>query len=164
MSPHLVLLHAIGLLHRRGWEWVRVLPYVGGPGAWRCEVHVSDRGERFESDNALLLYTSAAENDFFSEGRSQEWSVSELTDRMQGTLRDRDMVRASDPEYAEWFFGLLTVCGSGGYPIAFDDSQSWQDEGVLAIRFYGAFPVPTATYPLAPGWEASVGRDPERRA
>lgn len=51
------LLEAVRVLHERGYEGVRVYPYIYGAGHWRCELSII--GQPLRAGERFLRYSSA---------------------------------------------------------------------------------------------------------
>jgi hypothetical protein len=72
------LLAMVGELHKRGYQHLRVMPYFGPTGAWRCSIapvilfyrnhgaiHVEPDGADAAETTMVARYTGAAGNHYF---------------------------------------------------------------------------------------------------
>lgn len=115
----LVLLRAIAMLHKRGLQGLRILPYLHDNGFWRCIVYVPKPGERYTDHDvvfradALLTYTNASGYDYFNERRAEPWTPYELADRLERNARAYQYADRVDAAYAAWYADLLVECGVG---------------------------------------------------
>lgn len=119
------ILEGVGDLHRRGYESVRVLPYLSPSGMhWRLDIGAAGDGpsglER--SDGARKVRYSSSSREECAHGIvTGATPVRAIGDLILAEL-DPETLRAADPAYATWFRDLLNVCReSRELPWAFDD-------------------------------------------
>jgi hypothetical protein len=131
------VLGMVAELHKRGYQLLRVMPYIGGPGAWRCSIGPSIfflqkngaqlhappgiKGER--SDTAICASYSGADD-----GQYFDWPDAKQDDRQ--ALADKFVLRFPrlahyglgwDHLYAGWYLRMLGLAEAGLFPVAFGD-------------------------------------------
>ena len=152
-SPLHRLLEAIHILHRRGYQRLRIVPGVSGTGmAWRCGITPSSNiiglhgalARSFNWDD-MPQYSSASEYDFFG----QEWgfgpnsSPERIADRILQTFPE--ILKRSigwDYAYAGWFTMIVGAASRGVYPKAFGDYVDLIENCWLSATHGVALPPP----------------------
>lgn len=139
--PEVTLLHAVRLLHERGFEGVRASPTFYATGHWRCRVYVPDPLLPVPADpNAsgdapvVLRYTNGTGWEFEAGTGAEPTTVEQLADRLVELVpaEARDAARTPSPAYRFWFSALLDACGDDAVPYLVDDYFSATDAGYVA--------------------------------
>lgn len=116
------LLYVAGELHLRGFENVRVLPFLSPSGChWRCYFFVVTGSVINE-----MIATNWIQEIVNIEEKIQ-FSVKELTDIFE---KDNPLFLADckgeNKEYIEWFSNVLLLLKEGELPVAFSDYSSFK--------------------------------------
>lgn len=136
----LKLLEAVGILHKKEYELIRIFPSFSPSGCyWRCYVSIKEnfdkqygiRPEPVEKDNGLY-YSSGAMYEYFQgfEGKSAtpEKIADELLERIPDLISKG---KGSDPDYTMWFCKILKHARRGDFPYALSDGFDCRREGFL---------------------------------
>jgi hypothetical protein len=133
------VLAMVGELHRRGYQKLRVMPFMNSSGtAWRCWIgpdtlfyrnhgaYLRDTGFSDEQPISLSArYTTGEENHYFG------WEDAENDDAR--TLADKFLARFTELArqgegwsyaYAGWYQRLLGLADRGWMPVVIDDNGS----------------------------------------
>lgn len=103
------VLEAVGVLHRRGFQQVRVLPGMAPSGAWRLRL--------WTEGGHPLAYSTASGRVVGSIWVDPEPDSDELADLLLASLALEEPT--ADAGYAAWYAGLLAaVVGERGLPVA----------------------------------------------
>lgn len=164
LAASLVLLRAVHVLHGRGAESVAIFPYLSPTGLhWRCRLII---GGDMPDD---LAYTSA--NLWALPGNPGDEPIDAVAcaDNLWGLVGEslRAAANRPDPDYVEWYAGLLDALGDA-LPILYDDSHGpapFELGHLQLIRTAHVRASSESTYPLPPGdsLAALLGRDPRTR-
>lgn len=144
LSAPRALLEAVRVLHERGYEGLRVYPYVYGTGHWRCELSVI--GQPVRGGARLLRYSSASGWRFTSGEGEEPRPPEQIADRPQA-LPGLEQTRLACPAYRVWFRVLLQHAGPSALPYHADDTFDAVREG--CVRLYGRDGA-SGEFPLAP--------------
>src|SRR6266568_63752 len=132
------LLAMVGELHKRGYQRLRVMPYIYATGAWRCSVGpvtlfyrnhgamLSDPwGMEVQRESMVARYTIAAGSHYF------DWddAGADTARMLAGKFIERFKVltqcgRGWDNPYGGWYERLLGYAESGWIPYVFAEYQS----------------------------------------
>ena len=135
------LLFMVAELHRRGYESLRILPYMAPSGLyWRCAIgpaalfsveHGATVSESARHED-LVSYSSGQEACYFEWGDCTDSSTEQLADLFEQSFSDMlAQSRDADPDYVNWFADMLKQTEPGGLVYAFAD---WDcDENVLHV-------------------------------
>jgi len=121
LTPSHAFLQAVAVLHRRGWESVRVFTELYEIGDWRCWLHASGwrSGRR---PFRLGLYIGADDWEMpFPHDPSASMTPDEIADALELDLDARG--REPDPEYGPWYAELIRQCSPNLLPL-------WRGGGV----------------------------------
>jgi hypothetical protein len=133
------VLAMVGELHKRGFQRLRVMPYMSASGYWRCAIGSADhfyrnhgamlvKGYSFIGDEqpqttaVVAEYSSGQKNHYFGWKDSERNSARALADKFV-TRFDRlvDSGRGWDYPYAGWFMRLQGLAEVGWIAFAFGD-------------------------------------------
>lgn len=140
------ILDAVGVLHRRGYQQVRILPGMSGSGMhWRVTTSTVSsfsllHGHLQVSDHrASILYTTADGRSFVSTELTAASSTDDVADVILGGLPELGPP-AADWAYAGWYTGLLgLVQRHDALPIAyadyFEDGEGWEIGWGSGVRY-----------------------------
>lgn len=128
-----VILDAVGRLHERGLQGVRVRANFYATGHWRCRVYVSHPGEdpRREGD-ILVAYTSGRDADLCGDGRI-DWTADTFADELAHRSEQYPDAARSDSAYVRWFSELRMATGPDGVLALWDDYENWESAGHVAV-------------------------------
>jgi hypothetical protein len=126
------VLAMVGELHKRGYQRLRVMPYMSPSGCyWRCEISTAsvfyrNHGALFNdwamSDDEVARYTSGQDNHYFDWNDAEQDDARSLADKF---LRLFDKLAESgkgwDYPYAGWYQRLLGLAEAGRLPVVFAD-------------------------------------------
>lgn len=164
LAACLVLLRTVSVLHGRGAESVAIFPYLSPTGLyWRCRLII---GGDMPDD---LAYTSA--NLWALPGNPGGEPIDEVAcaDNVWGLVGEslRAAANRPDPDYVEWYAGLLDALGAlaDALPVLYDDSHGpapFELGHLQLIRTTHGRDPRQSTYPLPPGnsLAALLRRDP----
>jgi hypothetical protein len=128
------VLAMVGELHKRGYQMLRVMPYIYGGIAWRCSIgpvvlfyrnHGAMLVDKYDSETQIARYSSGDGNRYFQWDDVAGDSARMLADkfvRRFTTLAERG--RGWDYAYAGWYQRLLGYAESGWIPYVFGDYES----------------------------------------
>lgn len=138
VRPAQRLLRMVGELHKRGYQRIRVMPYIAAVGAWRCEIGPSiifyrSNGARLNepawtepSDKEqprlamLARYTAASGTAYFEWTDAKTDDARALADKFLDRFpRIAHFGRGWDYAYAGWFQHLLGYAEDGFFPMLF---------------------------------------------
>ena len=148
----LLILEAVGDLHARGHQRLRIVPGMSPSGIhWRATVAAvprttESRGHSSSQEHARVFrYTSGTELEVAGEPVDAATTPSEVADRILASVSDPGVAR--DPAYAEWYADLLAlVRRHRTVPIAyadyFDDEPGWEIGWCTGRRFPAPPPPP----------------------
>jgi hypothetical protein len=133
-----VVLDAVGRLHERGLQGVRVRANFYATGHWRCRVYVSHPGDDpGREGDVLVAYTSGRDADLLGDGRT-DWTAEALADELATRANPIPDAVRPDPEYAAWYRRLREASGGDGVFALWDDYDDWERQGhVAVIRVHG---------------------------
>lgn len=146
------LLGMVECLHEKGYELIRIMPYLSGMGSWRCTIgakHDFDReyGIRtISQDNSRYAYYTSADG-FFYFG----WVDSETLTEEQ--LADRFLVEfpeiakdgmGQDAAYMDWFKMILTEARQRNFPYVIAEDFNGMQSGYLGSTADKHLPLPDA--------------------
>ena len=128
-NPYRKLLLAVADLHARGYEQLRIVPYIYDLGTWRCTllpaVHVSRRhGAKWAGADTppwAAHYTSADGSDYWGWEDRNDAPPEALATAIQA--RFPELLRQShgpDGSYAEWYQEMLRLTQPDALPISWD--------------------------------------------
>ena len=124
------VLSMVGELHKRGFQRLRVMPYMSPSGAyWRCEIGPI---ECFYRNHGAVLqdlgptpiarYSSGAENHYFEwRDAEQDDARSLATKFIERFDRLAERARGWDYPYAGWYLHLLGLAEDGWLPFVIAD-------------------------------------------
>ena len=125
--PFRKLLRAVADLHMRGFQRLRIIPHIGGPGYWRCNIApaslVSSRhGAKLAdgTDNAVADYTSANGREYWGWVDEHHCTPARLAEeflRRHPTVAERGY--GQDWLYAGWYQHMLHATYPDLLPVAF---------------------------------------------
>lgn len=144
LSAPRALLEAVRILHERGYEGVRVYPYIYGTGHWRCEL--STVGQPLRSGERFLHYSSANNWKFTSQDPDEARTPEQIADRLQ-SIPGLERTRFACPAYRIWYRVLLHHIGPDALPYHADEYFDAMREG--CVRF-NSRSQPGGEFPLAP--------------
>lgn len=135
-------MHAVALLHDRGYEGVRIRANFYATGHWRCRIYVPQPGDdpALQRD-VILSYTNGRAWDLFGDGRTG-WDAGSLADALQELADAHPASRRADPEYVAWLREVRTRTG-GGHLSMYEDVLSPEDDWE-ARRLVRLIPAPDA--------------------
>jgi hypothetical protein len=130
-----LLLLTVAELHRRGYEQLRIAPYMSASAMhWRCRIvpkRVTRQGHGAVLANDVsdpLTYSSGSAFAFFNWGDCARCNPCELADRFVGAFRDLVAdAHGADSEYAMWFRSMLTATEPLGIVYAFGEYEGATD-------------------------------------
>lgn len=155
--PEPAIVHAVALLHERGWEGVRIRANYYATGHWRCRVYVPHPGDDpvLERD-VLLAYTNGRGWDVFGDGR-EAWDAASLADALEVLAGAHPAARRDDPEYAAWLRDVRERTGGGHlsmYEEVLSPADDWEARGLVRL-------IPAAGAPPAEGeWAIRLAPGP----
>jgi hypothetical protein len=124
--PCYKLLRAVSDLHIRGYQRLRIMPYVGGPGAWRCVIAPAlwfscDHGARVSEGadyEACATYTSASGREYWGWRDSNHCTPAKLAEvfleKFPGLA---EMGYGQDWLYGGWFQHMLHQIYPDSLPV-----------------------------------------------
>ena len=124
------LLRAVGELHVRGFQRVRIVPSLYNLGTWRCSIlpacHISkEHGARWARDvpdDAIARYSSASGSTFWGWQDVSHAHPSELADViLERFPRIAQLGYGQDWAYAGWYLHMLDVTYPDALPISWND-------------------------------------------
>jgi hypothetical protein len=156
------VLEMVAVLHRRGYEQLRIVPGMAPSGMyWRCAV--THTGNITPEHGALSIefweesahYTSGSANGYFDWEDAKDDGPEQLADRFlerQPEICEKGL--AADPEYVAWYMVMLELAIAGEFPVAYDEFWEELDPRWLPITegIKSGLPMP----PLQP---TSLNRD-----
>lgn len=125
------LYEAIGVLHEKGYQNIRVMSYFSPSGMYFRSVlslkkYFDKTGfvcDETSSNNQIYHYTSGQEFNYFDDNTSYENST--IEELAEALLEKYPFLKiegkGSDKEYADWFKMVLKYARNGIFPFAFDD-------------------------------------------
>lgn len=146
VRPFRKLLRAVADLHIRGYQRLRIIPYIGGPGCWRCtiapaSVVSSHHGARLvdDGDDHAAHYSSASGREYWGWEDAHNCVPARLAEEY---LRRHPAVASrgygQDWLYAGWYQHMLHATYPDLLPVAFAD--------YLEADTYIALLAPTGSY------------------
>lgn len=140
------LLKAVADLHLRGYQRLRIIPFIGGPGAWRCTLADAGRvsaahGARLApgESEGLARYSSASDRCYWEWDAEPHCSPTRLAEvfleRFPALAKES---YGPDWLYAGWFQHMLHVTHPDDLPISYGE---WIATGgamttVKGVRFH----------------------------
>lgn len=117
------LLYIVKELHIRGFEKLRICPFLSPTGlSWRCSF-VADNDSRKES----IVSSTWIEN-YFSKEKNIEFYIDELTDMFERQhIGFLNACKGKNKEYVEWFSMMLEKLKEDELPYAFAEYFSPAD-------------------------------------
>jgi hypothetical protein len=124
--PFRKLLRAVADLHTRGYQRLRIIPYFGGPGFWRCDIApasaVSSRHGAMLGGGAdqVAHYSSAGGREYWGWVDAHHCTPARLAEeflRRHPALAERGY--GQDWLYAGWYQHMLHVTYPDLLPVAF---------------------------------------------
>ncbi len=133
VRPCRKLLRAVAELHVRGYQRLRIVPYIYDLGTWRCPIlpamYVSrTHGARWienPPDEMMAWYSSASEREYWDWRDEHHCSPAKLAD----VFLDRfphiaALGYAQDWLYAGWYQHMLHLTYPDSLPISWDEQQT----------------------------------------
>lgn len=125
------VLSMVGELHKRGYQRLRVMPYVSPSGAyWRCVIGPVDAFYRNHgailsegaSPAPIASYSSSQENEYFGWNDAGEDGARALAEKfVQRFDRLGEAERGWDYPYAGWYVHVLGLAERGWVPVVLAD-------------------------------------------
>jgi hypothetical protein len=131
------VLSMVGELHKRGYQRLRVMPYMAPSGlAWRCTIAAADlfyrnNGAVFsegavESDDQanteVARYTSGQDNHYFGWADAEQDNARSFADKFVRRFHKLSgQGKGFDYSYAGWYLRLLGLAEGGWLPIVLAD-------------------------------------------
>jgi hypothetical protein len=140
-----------GELHRRGYQRLRVIPYMAASGLhWRCTISLVSlfyrnhgailnefafsRADDHDSEQAtaIIAYcTSADENEYFTWKDARQYNARALADKfLSRFLKLAELGAGWDYPYAGWYLRLLWFAEAGWLPVVLSDYGDVSSERV----------------------------------
>jgi hypothetical protein len=125
----------VGELHKRGYQRLRVMPYIYGGIAWRCSIgpvtlfyrnHGAMLSDSLgmERDSLIARYTSGAGNHYFDWEDAASDTARTLADKfIQRFGTHTQCGRGWDYPYGGWYERLLGYAESGWIPYVFAEFE-----------------------------------------
>lgn len=143
-APQLTLMWAVALLHRAGYESVRVFPYMSASGLfWRLQIRAledaglapddaADVHAQF-ADDPQVYYSSGGCTQFddWDEDLSRRLDAGEVTAEHLAHVVLQALPAAArcpgaDPGYVQWYLDLVEAAETlDDVPVAFYDGSTW---------------------------------------
>lgn len=154
------LLRMISDLHVRGYQRLRAVPYLGGPGYWRClivpaHLTAAEHGARlvtWDGSDAWAPYTSANGPEYWGWRDTGHCTPGQLADvfleRWPALAR---LGYGPDWLYAGWFQHMLHLTYPDQLPLAFGD---YIDANDVLVTTSSSVRIPLPP----PGWAATSPR------
>ena len=160
------VLSMVGELHKRGYQRLRVMPYIAPSGlAWRCTIAAADLFYRnhgailkeigaFDDGNQasadIARYTSGQDNHYFGWADAEQDNARSLADKfVQRFQKLSDQGKGFDYAYAGWYLRLLGLAEAGWLPdcvpVVYDRiplSDFRREKGELEAREKPILPLP----------------------
>lgn len=131
------VLEIVAVLHRRGYERLRIEPGMSPSGmSWRCGI--THAGNMDPENGALCINSGGPQTAFYTSANGDrlfDWKDAPSLDTKQ--LADRFLLefpeicqlgQGADPEYVAWYELMLSFARTGGLPYAYDDYGDYDDE------------------------------------
>jgi hypothetical protein len=128
------LLRAVADLHTRGFQRLRIFPYIGGPGAWRCVIvpalYTSARNGAWLAEGApddLPSYTGASGREYWGWRDQHHCTPGELAKVFLS--RHAEIAKLGYGEdwlYAGWYQHMLRLTYPDALPIGRGDYQEFE--------------------------------------
>jgi hypothetical protein len=123
----------VGELHKRGYQRLRVMPYFGPTGAWRCSIapatlfyrnhgaiHIERAGPVAQEVTMVARHSGAAGNHYFDWHDTTTDTARLLADKfVERFLLLADSGKGWDYPYAGWYLRLLGYAEQGWLPYVF---------------------------------------------
>jgi hypothetical protein len=152
MSPHRTLLEAVRIVHRAGYESLRVQAYFYATGHWRCELGLV--GNPLSAGRTVFRYTEASEWDFFGDGDDQTKTPDQVAARLTATIAGDPTAPKPAKAYAIWYSTLLDYSAPHGLFSLWDDSgYRALTAGYVELRYPAGYTLATnqsRQFPLSP--------------
>ena len=137
LRPMRKLLRAVAELHTRGYQRLRIAPYIAGSGAWRCMVvpalYTSARNGAWLADGVsddLPTYSEASGREYWGWNDTHHCTPSQLADVFLSRHGEiASLGYGEDWLYVGWYQNMLHLTYPDSLPIARGDYQ--QFEGCL---------------------------------
>jgi len=134
IRPMRKLLRAVAELHTRGYQRLRIAPFVAGVGAWRCGVapalYVSARNGAALADGApvdLPIYSEADGRTYWGWRDEDHCRSAELTEVFLSRFGEiAKLGYGEDWAYVGWYQHMLHLTYPDALPIAFGDYQEFE--------------------------------------
>jgi hypothetical protein len=128
----------VGELHKRGYQRLRVMPYFGSTGAWRCSIapalffyrnhgaiHMESHETEAHKATMVARYSGADGNRYFGWNDSATDNARSLADKFLARfLLLADAGRGWDYPYAGGYLRLLGYAERGWLPYLFAEYES----------------------------------------
>ena len=134
------VLAVVGELHKRGYQRLRVMPFMSSSGAyWRCwispvnffyrnhgaillEKAVMSDGDEIQATTMVARYTSGQDNHYFDWNDAEQDDVRSLANKFLDRFRRlADFGKGWDYPYAGWYQRLLWLAEAGWLPVVLRD-------------------------------------------
>lgn len=155
-----IVLESVGILHRRGFQRLRIVPGMSGSGmSWRCSVTSASNVEpepavrgldRLIDHDLAAHWTNADSERLFGIEWRDSMTAHELADLMIAAHpRMVEAGRGEDWRYAGWFVTVLGALDQGCVPVFYADSLIVTDRQTPLASIDGS-PKPALGLPPAP--------------
>ena len=134
------LIKAIDILHKRGYELIRVCPSISPSGCyWRCFISTKDNFDKTYgiepepiTNEEGMFYSTGAEYEYFRNYKGRWVSANKLAEELLKRFPFLESKgKGKDPDYMIWFekfFSKITDCL---FPYAWDDYFNGIKEGYI---------------------------------
>jgi hypothetical protein len=148
------LLHAINILHQRGFQNLAIFPYMSVCGFyWRLtllpaqSLYISKEGKlaSYSLGERLEAYHSSGSsgNEYFGWTDCKSHSAEQLADAIENRLPALiAFCKANNSTYVGWFNTMLIFARAGALPIAFNEHCEPPKNGMLSTLNHIVIPLP----------------------
>ena len=142
------LLKAVRVLHRRGFEQLRIVPGMSPTGLhWRCTLVPAVATDQ----PVAARYTTGNGSDYFGTGTTEATSAEELASVIETEFPELvEAARARDLGYVAWFATMLDVAMTGFLPCYYDEDMDPPVDELPLIRLAEAGDPPHLPMPPPP--------------
>ncbi|KKO48100.1 hypothetical protein VT06_13410 [Arsukibacterium sp. MJ3] len=155
------LLHAINILHQRGFQNLAIYPYMPRCGLyWQLtllplqSLYKSQKNElAYYSFGKLLEAYHSSEfsgNEYFGWADCKSYSAEQLADAIENRLPElMAFCKANNSTYVGWFNSMLTFARAGALPVAFREYSEPPKNGMLSTLKNVVIPLPNVPASLS---------------
>ena len=136
----LKILEVVDVLHKRGYELIRIFPYMAPSGCyWRCTISTKDHFDKQYGlrpldapDDEMIYYSTGAMYEYLEGINGKRATVEEIADEvLKRYPKIAEKGKGSDSDYMTWYEKLISLMREGKLPVAMTDYTSCFEDGFI---------------------------------